>query len=211
MFLQTKAAKRRLHELRAARISRDKSILLIQRVARGFMGRYEARKHYRMNEIKWFLYEIKATGLIGQALSQFRVRKRALDRVHAAAKVIQALVRGVLGRAEFRRNYKRLVREREKRVKKRREKACIVIQSKFFRVVLARRYVAKRRYAMQDYRREQQLIEEFESKLDSIHESHLTGLLATRIETGIRERLARKYEASYQTNFTILIKFVHHS
>ena len=115
-----------------------------------------------------------------------------MDRANAAAKVIQALLRGVLGRAWFARNQKRLLREREKRIKKQRERASIVIQSKFFRVVLARRYVDKKRFAMLEYRRELMRMEEFEGKIDSIHESHLNDLLATRIETGVRERLARK-------------------
>jgi hypothetical protein len=68
-----KSAKQRLKDLRALRVKRDLAIRLIQRVARGFMGRYEARKHYRANEVKWFLYEIRATGLIGRALAQFRL------------------------------------------------------------------------------------------------------------------------------------------
>ena len=56
-----------------------------------------------------------------------RVRKRAIDRANAAAVVIQALIRGVLGRCEFKRNYKKLVREREKRIKLKRVINILII------------------------------------------------------------------------------------
>ena len=57
--------------------------------------------------------------------------------------------------------------------------------------MLARRYVAKRRAGMAAFEREQKMLEEFEQQLDSIHEHHMNDLLAIRVQSGVREMLAK--------------------
>jgi hypothetical protein len=50
----------------------------MQRISRGFMGRYEARKHHLAEVVKFFIHELKSQGLIGKVFINFRVRKRGI-------------------------------------------------------------------------------------------------------------------------------------
>ena len=52
----------------------------IQRIVRGFMGRYEASKHWKAGVIKWFIEECKALGKMASVLQTFRARKRILEK-----------------------------------------------------------------------------------------------------------------------------------
>ena len=87
-----KAREARAEEVRAkAEAKRKKAIwkekqrriaaaVHIQRVIRGFMGRYEASKHRKVGVIKWFIDECKALGKMASVLQTFRARKRIFEK-----------------------------------------------------------------------------------------------------------------------------------
>lgn len=191
-YLMMKGAKEELRQLRVQHLRRIAAAKEIQRVGRGYMGRYEARKHYLAETVKWFLIEISACGRVGQIMQKFRVRKRAMDRTIRAATKIQALGRRYNARKWIIKNHKRLTKELQKRIRRKKERAATIIASKFFRVVLARRLVVKRRLIMAEFEKERKLLEELEEKLDVIHEEHMTNLLAIRMQSGGRSLLAKK-------------------
>ena len=139
-------------------------------------------------------------------------KRQHLHRVRAATK-IQALARGIHGRKWMKKNRRRLTRERAARLKvetvvrylvpklcrnciffiyqERRLKACIRIQC-FFRKVLARRAVGRRRKAKEAELNEQREWEELERSLDGLHGEFMLQLMAIRMETGARGMVARK-------------------
>ena len=147
-------------------------------------------------------------------------KRQHLRRVGAATK-IQALARGIRGRKWMKKNRRRLIRERTARLKvetvllsqcgisspngsrncmyvcicssnqERRLKACIRIQC-FFRRVLARRAVGRRRKAKEAELNEQREWEELERSLDGLHGEFMLELMAIRLETGARGMVARK-------------------
>lgn len=189
-WLAVKEAQREMKRRRYELYMRNKNALIIQRVARGMMARYEVRKHYHAELIKWFLHETHATGLVGKALQIFRVRKKNLERAHKKASKIQALVRGVAGRTWMRQNLKRLKKELEKRKHKKRVKATIVIQC-MLRKRFAKAVFAKKLIEYEEHMKEKRALEELEEKLDDIHEGHLNNLMSTRIQSKARKGKAR--------------------
>ena len=163
----------------------------MQRIVRGFMGRFEFKKHERAEIIKWFIDEVHALGMVGRALQNFRVRKRTMEKLERGVTMLQALVRRFLTRCKFIRGYKRLVRERDARRKKRRIKACIKIQG-FARIIRANNAVVRRKAQIEEEERKKAELEELDNKIDGIHSDHMTDLMATRIETKARGLLGKK-------------------
>ena len=137
-MLQIKDAKRELSRRREIWRKRNFAATQIERVVRGFMGRYEFKKHEKAMIIRWFAEEVHSLGLVGRALQNFRVRKRTMELLDRRVVLFQALVRRFLTRCKFIRGYKRLLREREARKKKRRLRACITVQG-FARIIRAKK------------------------------------------------------------------------
>jgi len=190
--INVKHAKEELQILKEVQSIRSSAAAVLQSFARGMKCRMEYQKHLRAEEVKWFICEIRATGMIGRALQQFRARKRAISRAHNAATKIQSYRRGILCGRWYRQNYSRLVREREKRLRVKRNKCAIVICSKFARVYLARRRVEKKRRLLLEYELEKERLENLELSINSIHEGHLNTLYVTRVQSGMRGKLACK-------------------
>lgn len=180
-----------VNEKRRVKYRIEYAVVKIQKIARGKIARTEYYKHQQTNIMRWFLVEAKAISLTKNLFLNFKKRKDMLKKMHAAAASIQALARGVQGRQKVRKNYKRLVRNRDKTNLRRRERAAIKIQSivrwrQAMKIVRARQAA----FAVQEQKRKQ--LEELESKLDELHETHLNDLLALRVQQGVRGNQARK-------------------
>jgi hypothetical protein len=163
----------------------------IERIVRGFMGRYEYKKHELVLIQKWFLLEVKQLGLIGQALTNFRIRKRTLERINRQVVKAQALVRRYLQRCKFLRGYKRLVRDREARRKARRNRAATTIIG-LARINRAKKVVAKRRKIVEEERRIKMSLDELEGRIDNVHSNLMADLMTTRAQSGVRGMLGKK-------------------
>lgn len=192
-FLAVRGAMKQLRQLRIEHARKVRMAIEIQRIIRGFMGRYEARKHYHAEIVKWFVRELRASGLIGRTLINFRLRKRELELMNAAATKIQSIIRRFLGRCWFLRSHKRLLRERAIRIKDMKIRQCIKIQS-FWRRILATRRVEERRQFRKKEMEEAKLMCELESMIEDIHEDWLKELFAIRAQSGVRGLIARRLD-----------------
>jgi hypothetical protein len=190
-FKAIRAAKRRAAELRYIRLQLNLAATDIQKIVRGFMGRYEFKRHEMAEINKWFLHEIKSLGLIGKALQNFRIRKRTLERINRLVIKAQALIRRFLVRCKFIRGHKRLVREREARRRARRVRACTIIQG-FARIIKAKKVVAKRRKLVEEERKLKRSMDELEGRIDGMHGNLMTDLLAAKAQSGVRAMLGKK-------------------
>ncbi len=184
-------AKLRVQIVREKRQQLILAVIQIQRIIRGFVPRRVYRRHRSAKLVTWFIHEIRALGLIGKALSNFRVRKAHLDKINRSVSKIQALIRGVLKRIWFRKVYKKLVKDRDTRIKNKRLKAVILIQSAIRRK-LAHKIVAKRRLFLLEEYKKQLMLEALDGRLDDMHGDWMNELLAIRIETAGRGLLAKK-------------------
>jgi hypothetical protein len=190
-FKVVQAAKRKVAIVREHRRKINAAATQIERIARGFMGRYEFKRHEYILVQKWFLHEIKQLGLIGQALTNFRIRKRTLERINRQVTKAQALVRRYLQRCRYLRGYKRLVREREARRKARRVRAATLLQG-FARIIKAKKAVVKRRKIVAEENRMKKAMDDLEGRLDSVHTDLMTDLMTTRAQAGVRGLLGKK-------------------
>lgn len=112
--------------------------------------------------------------------------------MNAAATKFQSLVRGVQGRCKVRKIHKRLVRNREKVVKRKRETAALRIQA-VARRLLAKKTVRIRQKEWEEREAKRKQLEELDTKLDGLHENHLNDLLVLRVQQGVRGNQARKH------------------
>ena len=178
-------------EKRRIKYRKEYAAIKIQKIGRGKSARNEYFKHQQANIMKFFLTEAKAISLTKNLFLNFKKRKVMLIRMHAGAARIQSLARGVDARQKVRKNYKRLVRNRDKMKLKKREKSAIKIQS-IVRLKLAMRVIRLRQsaFAAQEEKRKQ--LEALDAKLDDLHETHLNDLLALRVQQGVRGNQARK-------------------
>ena len=184
-------AKAYVQVLREIRDRKIFAITQIQKIVRAFVPRRVYRRHRSAKLISWFIHEIRALGLIGKALSNFRVRKAHLDKINRSVTKIQALIRGVLKRVWFRKAYKKLVKDRDLRIKNKRLRAVVLIQSAIRRK-LALKIVAKRKqFLLEEYKKEL-MLEALDGRLDDMHGDWMNELLAIRIETASRGLLAKK-------------------
>ncbi len=208
-FTQIRDAKIYVGKFREIRRQQNAAAVQIQRITRGIMGRYEARKHEHAEIFKWFIEEVHSLGMIGRALQNFRVRKRTQEKINKQMTKAQALVRKFLTRCKFLRGYKRLVRERDARRKKRRVRACTSIQG-FARIIKAQKAVIKRKAIIAEERRLAGEMEELDNRIDGIHADWTNDLLAIRIETQVRGTLgknaAEKKEVEVKINVEKLEK-----
>ncbi len=191
-YLAIQSAKIYVAELRELRRLQNIGAVHMQRIIRGFLGRYEAKKHEHAEIFKWFIGEVQKQGLIGRALQNFRVRKRTQDKINRQITYAQALVRKFLTRCKFLRGYKRLVRERDSRRKKRRVRACTSIQG-FARIIKAQKVVHKRKHVLAEEAKLKGEQEELDRRIEGIHSDWEQGLLATRIETMARGNLGKAH------------------
>lgn len=131
--------------------------------------------------------------LLGQShcfLTHLRRSKNlAQEQTYASVK-IQALVRGKQAKTTYKHTYKRLVRQRNQRMKDKRLKAVIKIQS-LFRMRLGRLKVQKQRQIALEREKEQREFEELENSLAGLHEDFMKELLVIRAQNGIRGMLAK--------------------
>lgn len=178
-------------EKRKVKYRKEYAAIRIQKIGRGKSARNEYFKHQQANIMRWFLTEAKAISLTKNLFLNFQKRKEMLNRMHAGAAKIQAIARGVEGRKKVRKNYKRLVRNRDKMILKRRERGAIKIQS-IVRLKLAMRVVRMRQSAFEIQEKKRKQLEELDAKLDDLHETHLNDLLALRVQQGVRGSQARK-------------------
>jgi hypothetical protein len=189
--VRRREAKLIANEKRKIKYRKEYAAIKIQKIGRGKSVRIEYFKHQQANIMKWFLVEAKSISMTKGLFVNFKKRKEKLNEMNAAAVKIQALARGVQDRGKVRKNYKRLVRNRDKTIKKRRERAAMKIQS------VARRRQAMKivklrqaEFAVKEKKRKQ--LEELDAKLDDLHETHLNDLLALRVQQGVRGNQARK-------------------
>ena len=186
-----RVAKKELTRRRDERRRLDRAATKMQKIVRGFMGRYEFKKNEKAEIAKWFLSEVKSLGLIGKALQNFRIRKRTLERINRQVVRMQALVRRFLVRCKFRRGHKRLVRERDGRRKAHKIRACIHIQG-FARIIKAKKVFLRRKKIVDEEKKLKVSLDELEGRLDRIHDTLMTDLLATRAQTTVRGMLGKK-------------------
>ena len=190
--LKVNDAKMELKRLKEIRCERLSAAIVIQSSTRGMKCRIQYRKHFRAEEVKWFLEEIHATGLIERALQQFRARKRAITRAYNGAVKIQNRIRGIQCREWFHKNHSRLIRDREKRLRAKKNNCATVLCSKFGRVYLAHRRVEKKRAQLIEHELEKERLADLDASINSMHEVHLNTLYVTRVQSGIRGKLAHK-------------------
>ena len=119
-----------------------------------------------------------------------------MARAIAAATVLQGLVRGRAGRNYFRYNHKRLVKERRLRILRKRNKAARNIQA-LYHIMLAKKIANVKRKERKEQEEQLRLQEDLENRIEGIHGEHIMGLMTTRMQTGARAKLARKYIESF--------------
>ena len=124
-------------------------------------------------------------------------------RAQAAATAIQAHVRGYQTRDRVRKKYKKLLRLREKRAYRRRWKAAVKIQS-VARMYNARLVVNRRRELVSIHKKKRTDKAQLESRVTAFHDKYLNDLLLTRVQNGIREKLARGYVHCFCINIYVL-------
>ena len=197
-YQNIKEAKKYAELLREINKQKKSAAVQIQRIVRGFMGRYEFKKHEHAEIFKWFIGEVHSLGLIGRALQNFRVRKRTQEKIYKQMVKAQALVRRFLTRCKFLRGYKRLVRERDARKKKRRVRACTIIQG-FARIIKAQKVVFKRIAVIQEEERIKHEMEDLDNRIDGIHADWTNDLLAIRVETQVRGMLGKNQAEKKET------------
>lgn len=193
MFRRFKA--RRIYRQRKAEFYKSAKVrfakaVQIQRIVRGFIARYPSRAKKQITLVKWFLMENKVRKNIAGAMNNFRARKQRDATMVRAAIKIQTPVRGKLVRKQFKRNYKRLVRERKARTYQRCVKAATRIQC-LFRKWKAKALVEKRRAEKEAIEAERREWEAIEESLVGLHEDFMTELMVLRCQTAGRGMLAK--------------------
>lgn len=118
-------------------------------------------------------------------------QKRDLQQTQTKASVrIQTFVRGKQAKRTYKYTYKRLVRQRNQRLKERRLKAVIRIQS-LFRMRLGRLKVQKQRQLVVEREKDARELEVLEESLVGLHEDFMQELLVIRAQNGVRGMLAK--------------------
>ena len=191
-YVRRREAKEITNEKRKLKYKKEYAAIKIQKIGRGKRCRNEYFKHRQVNIIRWFLVEAKVISKTKGLFLNFKKRKKHLILLNAAAVKIQAIARGMTGRGKVRNNYKRLVRNRDKTVKRRRERAAMKIQS-IVRRRQAMKIVRLRQAEFAEKERKRKQLEELDNKLDDLHETHLNDLLALRVQQGVRGSQARKH------------------
>lgn len=105
--------------------------------------------------------------------------------------MIQSFARGYNCRGHIRKIHKRLVRARDKRLHERKMRAATKIQS-MVRWRQSRKIVAEKRAQWAERERKRKQLEDLENRIEDIHSSHLSDLLAMRVQKGVRGKLAKK-------------------
>ena len=190
--MRIQRAREKLRNLKETQSNRIFAAIVLQSLARGIRSRIEYSKHFRAEEVKWFLTEIHATSMMGRALQQFRARKKSVDNANRAAVKIQNIMRGTLCRWWFHKNFNKLVRYRGKRRRMRTTECATIICSKFARVYLARKRVIKKRTLLFEHKLEKERLVDFEDSINSIHDIHLNTLYVMRMQSGVRLGLAKR-------------------
>ena len=151
IYLGIRASRALLKEMKIQYAIRMEAAVPIQCLIRMFLAKCLAYKHFNGSIVVWYFREIRSTGLIGRALTNFRIRKRELDKQNTAMFVIHKYAKRWLTIRWFQRNYAQLVRDRAKRAKDRirRDKAKLaaaatVIQC-MVRVIVAKQVVNQQR------------------------------------------------------------------
>lgn len=191
LYAGVKEAKQLLAELKLLHAAKLEAIIPMQAVVRMYLAKLLANMHRSGGIVTWFAREVKSRGLVGKALTNFRIRKRAEMKRQNGAIRIQTMVRGVLGRKIFRKAYKQLTRQKAVREKNKNLRAAVKIQC-MARRVLAKATVNARRLIVIQQEQQEQELEEIESKLDSMHSDWMQDLMAIRAQTGVRGMLATK-------------------
>lgn len=135
IYLGIRASKQLLKEMKIEHALRMEAAVPIQCMIRAYLAKCLCHKHRSGGIVAWYFREVRSAGLIGRALTNFRIRKRELNRQNAAMFIIHKYAKRWLTIRWFRANYAQLVRDRAKRAKERirRDKqklalAAIVIQ-----------------------------------------------------------------------------------
>lgn len=111
--------------------------------------------------------------------------------MNKAAIKIQSLGRGYIDRKRVRKALPKLIKRRDKRIQQRRIKAATKIQS-VARMRAGKKIAALKKIEFMERERKRKQLEELDAKIEDIHSSHMNDLLAIRVQTGMREKLARK-------------------
>ena len=173
------------------------SIFVIQRIVRGIVARRRVRKLIELNTknnqaniTKYLCKEVRCRNQIKRAIANHRAARELRLLRNKSATKIQALARKYIQRCDFIRNYKRLARDRANRIRDKRNKAAIIIQS-FQRMNRARSVVERRRQTYAEELKTRKMMLELDGKIEDMHGEWMNDLLAIRIESGARVKLAR--------------------
>lgn len=183
-------ALKEIEEIKRKRRLQVAYVLRIQRVGRGFIGRSELKRHKKIMVVKGFLQETHVVNIVRRAKRNFRIRKERENLERYAATQIQKIARGRQTKAYFKRNYRRLVRQRNLRIKEKRERMAVKVQS-LFRMNHGKKATQKKRWQKAQQDREAAEYEEVERSLDGLHEDWMTELMVIRAQTGARAMLAK--------------------
>jgi len=191
LYAGVKEAKKMLITMKLLHSAKLEAIIPMQSIVRMYIAKLLAHMHRMGGLVAWFAREVKSRGLVGKALTNFRIRKRAEMRRQNGATKIQTMIRGVLGRKIFRKAYKQLMRYKAVREKNKNLRAIVKLQCMVRRVLAKATVNARRLVVMQQEQHELEL-EEIESKLDSRHTDWMQHHMAIRAQTSVRGMLATK-------------------
>jgi predicted alpha/beta-fold hydrolase len=136
-YIHAKKARTELERRRALKIARFRGAVRLQALARRYLARKLLARKKGAIVLKWCLIESRSRKHCFGAVANYR-------RMRKAAVKIQTIMRRYLTRRYFMRNYKKMVKERNKRVRKQRVQAALLLQG-LARIIAAKRILKRKR------------------------------------------------------------------
>ena len=112
-------------------------------------------------------------------------------RQRKAATKIQSWIRRFTARRYYIRNHKRLIKERNKRVRLQRQRAAILIQG-LARIVHAKKIMTRRKKELAEELEHRVLMDQLDANIEDIHKEWMGDLLAIRTQSGARGFVGRQ-------------------
>jgi hypothetical protein len=179
-----------LDRLRDERDRRLQAAIDIQRMWRGHLA-IDLVIHMRAAKIViWLCHRLRTTEITKEMrVSHKKLKWQAMTKEECALK-IQRVFRGYIERREFKKVYKKLVRERNTRLHLRKTAAVNSIQ-KLARIFRIKKLIARRKNALAEEVRYREMMDDAEEKLEDIHDDLMTNLMGIRIQNSTRNMIAR--------------------
>jgi hypothetical protein len=118
------------------------------------------------------------------------IKLEKIRQFHATVRM-QKIIRGFIQRRKYKRNYRLLIKQREVRIRAKRQKSAIIVQCAF-RIYRAKKRVGKQRLLVAEREKERKEIEMLEASIQGLHSRWMDELMAIRAQTGVRKMLAKK-------------------